>query len=106
VSVWAAVLSRMTEVIRDTFPAPVVYDPDGAAYTLTGVFDESYKAVDVTEAGFPVDSTEPRLTLRLADLPVTPKTGDNLTVSGRLWEVSGVEPDGSGMVGLRLLEVV
>ena len=103
---WADHLERLTAVVRDTFPSAVVYDPDGSAQSLTGVFDESYKAVEL-EHGVAVDSTYPRLTLRTEDLGSTePGSGDHLTVDARRWEVTAVEPDGSGMVVLRLVEVV
>lgn len=105
-SAWAAQLDRMITTVRDTFPAAVVYDPDGEALALTGVFDEAYRSIELGDAGVPVDTTAPRLTLRLADLSATPEPYDILTVDGQEWQVTGVEPDGSGMVGLRLSEVL
>ena len=112
---WAAALDRMTTVVRDTYPASVVYDPDGAAHSLVGIFDEAFELIEVSDDGAPISSTGPMCEIRLADLAVVPKTNDQLTVATALaaggydaprrFKVWETQPDSSGNVVLLLTRV-
>lgn len=105
---WTDALDAMITTVRDTFPSSVLYTPEGSSttYTLTGVFDEAYKGTELDrDYNVPVETTRPTLTIRLADLPVTPHVRDVLTVNSTTYEVSNVQPDGSGMSRLYLVEV-
>jgi len=112
---WAAALNRMTTVVRDTFPAAVVYDPDGAALALVGVFDEAQEMIAVSEDGAEVSTVRSVLELRLADLGITPKSRDEVTVAEAQaaggygtavrYRVTSVQPDGSGNTVLVLTKV-
>ena len=108
---WTDALDAMISTVRDTFPASVAYTPEGSptTYSLTGVYDEAYKGTELDRNyGVPVETTRPVLTIRLADLPVgtQPHVRDVLTVNSTTYEVSNVQPDGSGMSRLYLVEVV
>ena len=78
---------------------------DGEVFTVTGVFDESYRATDPLpiEGMDPshVSNTRPCLGVRLADFPEPPGQGDTLMVNGRWYYVQEPQPDGHG--GARLL---
>lgn len=107
---WHAHLSRLSAAVRDHFGEAAVYRPlAGGEYFVTGVFDEAYRSTELDPDGAPVETTQPALTVRLADLAavgVTPRTRDRLTVSERTWEVvGGTRSDGSGMATLLLVEV-
>ena len=106
---WAGALDRAIKVVRDTFPATASYTPESGitTYTLTGVFDEAYKGTELdSDLGVPVETTRPVLTIRLADLAVTPHVRDAVVVNSTSYTVSNVQVDGSGMARLYLVEVV
>lgn len=105
---WAGLLERMTETIRDTFPASVTYTPEGGTATaIVAVFDVASRVRDIdAESGIAIDLTTPKLTVRLDDLASAPHVRDRVYVAGKNYEVYRVEPDGSGMCGLSLTEVV
>jgi len=103
--VWAAASARANQTLRNWYGVPVTYMPEaGGSYTLTGIFDEAYRSWEVA-GGTRVMVTAPALSVCLADLSVAPKVEDTLTVSDRDWQVVGIEPDGSGMAVLRIVEV-
>jgi len=66
--------------------------------TFTGIFDKNY-VDDLGMAG-----NTPVLTVLLSDV-VGIKRGDEINVDGALFKVNKPEPDGSGMIILRLTEV-
>lgn len=103
---WAASLDRAIKTVRDTFPATATLAPRaGGSHALTLVFDEVFQIEGTDQDGLRVMTTEPRATVRLADLPVVPKVYDSLTIGTGTYRISRVAPDGSGMVALSL-EVV
>jgi hypothetical protein len=105
-SLWSSALDGLTRVVRDTFPAEVVYAHSaGPVVALTAVFDEAHVVQDV-EGDRGVSTTRPVLTVRRADLSLAPRPGDTLSVDGRSWRVAEVQPDGGGMSKLLLTEVV
>lgn len=106
---WAAAIDRANRMLVHprVFGQAVVYTPrsTGVPEQLSGIFDESYRTWAL-ENGTRVAVTGPALSFRLADLSVAPDVEDVLTVADRDWEVVGPpEPDGSGMVVLRIVEV-
>lgn len=103
---WATSLTRMTEVVRDTFPCAATLSPRaGGSYAITLVFDEAHTLVTPDADGIPVSTTEPLATVRLADLPVVPRVYDSLVIGATTYRIARVAPDGSGMAGLSLEEV-
>ena len=67
--------------------------------TSTGIFDNDFLAVDLDESE--VESTEPTLLARTADVPNLAH-GDSLTISSTSYTVRGIQPDGTGMTQIML----
>ena len=111
---WADALDRCNRACRDTYPARVVYDPDGAALALTAIFDEAFEQMTTDAEGYPVTSVSAALSLRLLDLTSEPRSHDILTIQTALpggtygpaarYEVTQVQRDGGGMATLILTE--
>ena len=104
---WAASASRLARSVRGYFGEAVTYTPlGGAAVSIRGVFDEAAATVEI-QAGVPVQSTAPALTVVLADLAAMPKQGDTFVrdSNGQAYEVRTVELAGRAMAKLLLLEV-
>jgi len=101
---WAAALDRMITVVRDTFPAAVVYQREGGGTaSFLAVFDTAHATLEMdADSGAQVSTTRPMLTMRLADIAFEPHVRDTLTVEGEDYEVVDVQPDGSGMARLVL----
>ncbi len=67
------------------------------ATSVIGILDLAY----LEPLGNSVEGSAPIFTCALASLP-TVKHGDTLVVAGVTYKVRGVEPDGTGVVVLRL----
>lgn len=67
-------------VVESTFGQPALYTTKaGDSYELSGVFDEAFSEVDVTDGG-PVTTVSPCFGFRLLSLAVTPRQGDKLLI--------------------------
>lgn len=64
--------------------------------TVNGIFDYEYQR----ELGI-VDATDPQFVCREADMS-TATQGQTLTVNAVVYTIIGVEPDGTGLLTLRL----
>ena len=85
----------------------ITYTPSsGPPVTVNGIFDEVYQlAKDDPEAG--VETMQPAVFLRLADLPVDPELDDpTLTIGGVTYRVTQRLPAGLGAIVLALRRVV
>jgi len=72
----------------------------GAARAVPGIFDNEYVTVfDGEDAS--VESSGPVFMCRTADVSAAAH-GDTLAISGTVYTVRGVQPDGTGMTTLRL----
>lgn len=80
---------------------PVSYAQSGTSYSVRGLFSSAFQAVDPA-TGNPVSMNQPVLTVPLADLPVTPRAGDTVTVRGLLYKVRDTQEDGEAGVHLLL----
>lgn len=77
--------------------ADTVTKPGGG--TFSAIFDESF--FDPSAGETVLDTTQPRLTCKLADLAgVTRKTV--LSVKGRSFSVVNIQPDGTGLAVVKL----
>lgn len=102
---WADLADVVNVAARDVFGEAVTYTPSGgAALALATPFDAAYEEV-VVEDGVPVATTNPVLSVRLADLPTAPRKGDTFTVRGKGYKVKVVKPDGHGWARLTASEV-
>ena len=107
-SVWADALDGALDTVRDTFPEAVSYVlGGGTAQVITGVFDEAHEAHE-QEGEVVFSTTRPALGVKLSDLTGTPAQGDRVTLtdSGRVFQVTDVQPDGSGWATLFLARAV
>lgn len=79
----------------------------GGEYLVRGIFRAPHIALDgELEAG--ISETEPRLGVKIEDLPAEPLKDDLVEVpdGGTEYRVIDVQPDGEGMADLILHEVV
>lgn len=88
---------------------PLVSDPGAPAFQARGVFDALHEVVEMkfqdareNYDGVPVTSQAPVLGIRLADWPVVPKKGDQVTVQAVAYRVWDVQLDGQGKADLIL----
>ena len=75
----------------------------GGDTTVNGIFDDEFAAVDV-DAGAPITATKPQFECVEADLPAGRAQRDTITISGTVYVVQEIMPDGTGMVVLMLDE--
>lgn len=92
--------------VQDAFGQPVLYTPVGAAAAIpiTGVFQRRYEETTFSTEGAPVANRLPVLTVRQVAFPAgtIPQQGDTLVVGGLSYQVTNPEPDGVGLVFLKL----
>jgi hypothetical protein len=91
--------------IITTLGTAVTFTPNGDdPEELTGVFEKSYQAV-TPDGGVVVQSTQPRLLIKLSDVSRLPAAADTFTVSGTDYEVIESQEDGQGGVLVYLHKV-
>jgi hypothetical protein len=73
----------------------------GTTVWIDGIFEASTEAID-PDTGAPILSHQPRLSVRLAQLPALPEVGDTCLIRGRSYRVIEPELDGQGTATLRL----
>tara|TARA_A200000113_G_scaffold223061_1_gene237866 strand:+ start:1468 stop:1797 length:330 start_codon:yes stop_codon:yes gene_type:complete len=79
---------------------PVTLSRGSSTYSLRGIFSETFSEVDV-DTGLSVTSKIPSLTINSADIEITPKGNDRVTVAdGRSFMVRETRPDGEGGIVL------
>lgn len=82
---------------------PAVSNPSSPPYSITGVFDEAYRELDL--AGGTAATTEmPVLGVQMSQFPVMPRQGDQALCqrTGELFVVKEVRIDGHGAAKLML----
>jgi hypothetical protein len=96
--VWADTVDRALKTAIGAFKSSATYTralAPSSPIVLNGVFDVPHQSVD-PQTGVPVQSTQPRFGIRLADLPAVPASGDQLVRAGVTYRVLEVEEDGQG----------
>lgn len=87
------------------FAVVCTYTPRvGASYSVNGLFDAEYVAVDPL-SGTDIQSVRPRLVINDADLSTTPTAGDRVTVNSVVYTVQERKPQGFGTSELFLWKV-
>lgn len=74
----------------------------GEPFEVPGIFDDPYLNAELGE--YDMDTNQPRIWCKESDVSQV-KTGDTLTVDGRVFDVlNNPESDGTGLAMLRLAE--
>lgn len=90
----------------EDFADVVMYYPaSGSPYSIPGIFDAAYESVNM-EATIPVASTTPMLRLQETAMILPPANGDQVVIRGKRYSVIEPEPDGVGIMKLRLHEAM
>jgi hypothetical protein len=80
---------------------PLKSDPGIMAFVFRGIFEAKHEMIEVIDGA--QHSTQcPVVAVRLADLPIVPAKGDELTIEGRDYRIWDVQPDGQGKADLVL----
>jgi hypothetical protein len=85
--------------LQGVFGEPVTYTPAvGSPFPITGVFDNAYKDLTMSEYAPDVATLYPALGVRLVEFPVPPLQGDQLTITrtGKTYTVRLPRPDSHG----------
>lgn len=99
---WQDQTDEVMRVCTESFSTEVVYDAQAhAPVTIHGIFDAAYQEIQILD-GAQIMSTQPRLGVRLSDLPATPREGDRCTIAGQLYRVAEYRPDGEAGAALLL----
>jgi hypothetical protein len=93
-------------ILSSEFSTEIIFDVDDsvdppmvdAAY---GIFDETYLEVD-PDTGASVMSQYPRVTIHDSNLPEGFSQGDQVTIKGKTYKARTIEPDGQGMIQVKL----
>lgn len=89
---------RLAFLDADEFGVEATY----SGQTISGILLDAHEAAEYG-ARVPVESADYIFACRASDVSGVAH-GDSLTVSGTAYTVRGVEPDGEGMVRLRLAD--
>ncbi len=101
---WPALAALAQKAGQSTLGEATTYTPSGGSpESVTGIFDGVSVEVDLN-TGELIQSTEPFLTVRLADLAVAPTVGDAITVRTIGYTIAEIHPDGQGDARLKLQE--
>lgn len=96
--------------VQSVFGEAVQYQPRiGAAFSVTGIFDDAYHQSDEVSGSFglgPVHLVNRYaiLGVRLSEFPGLPQQGDTMTVRGKSYSVQEVRDDSHGYAHLILNE--
>lgn len=113
---WADLADIVNRMTRNQFPATATIYHAGSATgdQITAVFDEAAQTIELDSNGNPIDSTQPQIDIRKADLAYTPKIRDLITiepqtrtgetVTARTYEIVSVRPSSAGNVVCILME--
>lgn len=102
---WGQMSQLLRRACREAFGVPVTYLPShktrpelaGASFETTAILDERRQVTTLGgEPGLEVASTVTTLDLRLADLPVVPREGDEVMVGNVTYRIQEALPDGQG----------
>lgn len=102
---WDRLAAVVHKPLNRIYGKPVTYRPidEDEQTGIFGRYQEPFVTQDMgVDVG--VEATRPSLDLKLSDLDIPPKIGFEVEVSGRVFEVASVQPDGNGYVKLSLLE--
>lgn len=96
---------RLAFLDADEFGVSVTYTPAGGAALdpFPGIFDAEHQLAGL--GGVDVASVSPQVMVRETDLPAGYGDGDEISIGAVAYIVRFPEPDGTGMVTLRLEKI-
>lgn len=98
---WLELTDALLKQTTATFGERVVYWPASEpSFEIRAVFDASFQMVDA--GGAMIQSTQPRLGVRLSEFAQEPREGDRVEVRGTIYDVIEYQPDGQGGASLML----
>jgi hypothetical protein len=98
---WSEITDSILKHTSETFGERVVYWPScEPSFEIRAVFDASFQMVDA--GGAMIQSTQPRLGVRLSQFSQDPREGDRVEVRGTIYDVIEFHPDGQGGANLLL----
>lgn len=98
---YSGVLGITTHCLGET----VCYRPKaGGVHTINAVFDEKHIDLDPDIEEF-VSSNDPKIGVRLSDIPQVPEEGDRVDIGKRIFEVKDVREDGQGGAEIMLYRI-
>ena len=93
---WLDLTDTVLKHSTNTFGERVVYWPaEAPSFEIQGVFDAAFISVDPS-SGVTIQSTTPRLGVRLSAFQNEPAEGDRVEIRGQVYDVSEYQPDGQG----------
>ena len=96
--------SDIPNIFLSDFTVDGTYTPQGGGpSTIKVVFENQYQSIEMLSEGVGVESTGPAATCKTSDVS-TAKHGDTLAISGKIYYINGVQPDGTGLTRLLLSE--
>lgn len=102
---WQQQTDDVMRICTETFTTLVTYTPVvGAPFSVKGIFDAAYQEVQILD-GAAVQTTQPKLGIRLSDFAVKPKEGDRCTINSVVYRVTEYRPDGEAGASLMLHKV-
>ncbi|WP_163370938.1 head-tail joining protein [Endozoicomonas acroporae] len=78
----------------EEFATDGFFKTDAGTMAVTGIFDNAYLLAETGEVD--LETTQPRFTCKAVDVLLVER-GQEVTISGQLFSVLAVEPDGTGM---------
>jgi len=86
-----------TFINADEFAVDITYN----AATIQGVFDDEFSSAVQGEMG--IESTVPQVQVKTSDVP-TVAHGETMTINSTVYNIIGIQPDGTGMTLILLSE--
>lgn len=95
---WSDMAAFTQKATRTVLGESLTYTPDGGSgETLTAIFVEAHEELSLV-GDVAVSTTNPFVSIRIADASQTPAPGDTVTRSGVVWTIEDVREDGEGAV--------
>lgn len=99
---WLELTDALLTQATSTFGERVVYWPASEpSFEITAIFDATFQMLEPGGNAM-IQSTQPRLGVKLSDFACPPAEGDRVEVRGTIYDVVEYQPDGQGGAMLML----
>lgn len=102
---WEDLVDLVNVAARDQLGGVATVTLADSSVEVQAIFDRTHRHID-PDTGVTISTDDPRLAIRLADLPFEPDLETRVTWGDQTYRVIDVQPDGQGMAVLRLHEEV